>query len=114
MRSLALDANGRVEVTSTRSNMRCSAGVDPATAQKIEAAIARSNPEMWHESYVLESNPYGCCDQAATEVRVERTDPGGRRTIARTRWFIDSKYRVPAEVTALFDAVWGMKKTCEL
>ncbi len=113
-RQVSVDANGHVEVTNTRGNMRCSADVDAAAAQKIEAVIARANPDKWKDSYALETNPNGCCDQAATEVTVERTDSGGRRTIAHTRWFMDSKQRVPAEVTTLFDTVWGMRRACEL
>ena len=113
-RQVSVDANGHVEVTNTRGNMRCSADVDPAAAQKIEAAIARSNPEKWQESYVLESNPHGCCDQASTELAVDRTDPRRRRTSSHTRWFTDSKHRVPEEVAALFDVVWEMRKACEL
>jgi hypothetical protein len=107
-----IDGDGHLQVNNTRRKMRCTATVDLSVVHQVEAAIARSRPDTWLDSYALKTNRNGCCDQLGASVHLEQEDSNGKRRTYETHWFSDSVTRVPGGVSTLFDVIWGASTAC--
>lgn len=110
-REISVDADGRLQASSTSNNLRCSADLAAPFVQSLEAALARSHPETWRAAYVHQGNPNGCCDQIKVTVHVEQ-DTQNPLTSRETYWFNDSAAMVPEGVTALFKMVYDTRNAC--
>ena len=114
-REVSINADGHLgamAIGAMYGNVRCTAELSKTATQTIEAALARSHPETWRPSYVLQANPGGCCDQQQEMVHVEQEDPSGRRTSRETFWFNDSAGTVPDAVTSLAKLVFDFRSAC--
>jgi hypothetical protein len=114
-REVSINADGHLQATADGAmynNVRCSADLSKQATQSLEAALARSHPETWRPSYVLNGNPGGCCDQHRELVHVEQEDAAGHRTSRETFWFNDSAGTVPEGIASLAKIVFDFRSAC--
>jgi len=97
MGTFAIASDGTVSVK-TMTGTTCSNRATDDEIARIEELLAAARPEQWSASYAPENR---CCDRFEYTLTIEEAD---RKTT--TEW-IDDPLPMPADLTALADAIVG-------
>jgi hypothetical protein len=93
--SLTAAADGFITI---RPGCRLRLAADDLKA--IGELVDKAKPREWKPSYVVPTNPNGCCDMIGTTLTITRR--GSKWT---STWF-DDHLPLPADLEAIVDAVW--------
>lgn len=110
--SVTVRSTGRATLFDDRGNQTCEAPLESDELAQLNELVARSNPDAWAPSYVLPSNPTGCCDQIHTLVRLTGTTTNGEPFARETTWF-DDHGPLPGDLAALHERVDGIRGRLE-
>jgi hypothetical protein len=109
---VTINSERDVIVAKSTETAPCSAELSEKDIKKIEAALERSHPDTWRESYALDANPTGCCDQFRSSLSVGFEATDGRLVQHHTYWFTDSPGQVPHDLSALYEVIWQAGNAC--
>lgn len=102
--AFAIDSTGAIAIT-TSELTRCTFTATADELRRFETLIDQARPENWRPSYVPENK---CCDRFEWRLKLE---DGGRAY--ETEW-IDDPLPMPAELTALADAITSPRDPASL
>lgn len=87
----------------------CDAKVASRDLENLANRVANTEAFRWQDSYASPANPHGYADQIRYELTLSRTVDGTteKRT---TFWYDDNVDALPADLAALYDAIWGMRE----
>lgn len=105
-KSIVLRSSGGAYVLNHLGQPICNARMTASELQRIGDLVAATHPEKWAGSYVLPSNPEGCCDQIRTTLKLTRADQAGRPIAYETFWF-DDHLALPIDLASLHDFAYG-------
>lgn len=108
--SIALQSTGNATLLDFLGRPLCSNAITESELATLAASVAQAHPESWAPSYVLASNPTGCCDQIRTNVKLTRVFSDRTSTTNESFWF-DVHPELPADLSALYEVAFGAAST---